>query len=82
LQQELAAKDAEIASLRAGNGPIGPVLIATKKYDISDERRADLMAKTESVAHFIDRVHWLAHCVQDELFAGEHCAFFARPSPP
>ena len=26
LQQELAAKDTEIASLRAGNGPIGPIL--------------------------------------------------------
>ena len=81
LHQELAAKDAEIASLRAGNGPIGPVLIATRAFPISDERRADLMAKTESVAHFINRVHALAHCVQDELFVGEHYASFAGPSP-
>ena len=82
MQQELATKDAEIASLRAGNGPIGPVLIATRRFPISDERREELMAKTEPVAHFIDRVHWLAHCVETELFSGEHHTSFGRPSPP
>ena len=81
LQQELAAKDAEIVSLRAGNGPIGPILVSNLLVDPSDKSRASLMAMTETVADFIKRVRWLASCVHDELFWGKHFDGMARNSP-
>ena len=81
LQQELAAKDAENASLRAGNGPIGPILASNLGAGTSDELLARAMAMTEPVADFIKRVSRLALCVHAELLNGKHEDFMARNSP-
>ena len=59
-QQELAAKDAEIARLVAGGGAVGPVLLANQESrrgrPADEENRARYLAKTETVAQWVERI--------------------------
>jgi hypothetical protein len=70
LQQELAAKDAEIADLRIGKGPIGPILVERMKNHSSEGQRAIMLSKTESVMEFIWRMANTAHHMHDEMVWG------------
>ena len=74
LQQELAAKDAEIADLRIGKGAIGPILLENRTKALSNRMddlvRADLLARTETVDQFITRMLSLARDVTGNLMWG------------
>ena len=76
LRQELAAKDVEIADLRDGKGAIGPILASHMSCDNAISRHT--MEMTETVAEFVDRVRWLAHCVTENLAWGRHNPNMAR----
>ena len=79
LRQELAAKDVEIADLRDGKGAIGPILASHMSCDNAISRHT--MEMTETVAEFVNRVRWLAHCVTENLAWGRHNNFMARNAP-
>ena len=79
LRQELAAKDVEIADLRVGKGAIGPILVSHMSCDNAYSRHT--MEMTETVAEFVNRVRWLAHCVTENLAWGRHNHFMARNAP-
>jgi hypothetical protein len=70
LQQELAAKDAEIADLRIGKGPIGPILVEKMKDNSSEEQRAIMLSRTESVRDFIWKMSTTAQHMHDEMVWG------------
>jgi len=56
LQQELAAKDAEIADLRAGKGPVGPILVAVHEKVapyVHAEVRCETLANNTPVVDYL-----------------------------
>ena len=83
LQQELAAKNQEIESLRNGDGPIRPILLRKMStyIQVDDKMRKSLMSKEESVYDFMARLTSLVNCVKDELYSGEHYDFLSRGRP-
>ena len=78
LQQELASKNAEIASLKAGDGPIGPILMRNLPADFDH----DSWYSRESVASFVERVQRISRAVTTELTFGQHSRRDIRSPPP
>jgi len=78
LQQELASKNAEIASLKAGDGPIGPILRRNLPADFDHGP----WYSRESVASFVERVQHISRAVTTELTFGRHSRRDIRSPPP
>ena len=75
-QRAIIARQAqEIAALKKGSGPIGPILLANFGLNISENLRATILEKREPVAAFIKRLQNMTWAVQTELSIGLHRDF-------
>ena len=74
----IARQAQEIAALRNGSGPIGPILIANwpQGADLSGTLLEKLMGNHEPVGAFIKRIQKMASAVESELFVGYHSGTF------
>ena len=79
LQQELASKNAEIASLKAGDGAIGPILARNLPSNAPESMKQRVLAKSESVSHYLRRLRGFTNALNDEVLCG--CLLYTSPSP-
>ena len=69
----IARQAQEIAALRNGSGPIGPILVANWGHsDLSESLLEKLTGNREPVGAFIKRMHKMASAVEHELLVGFH----------
>ena len=69
----IARQAQEIAALRNGSGPIGPILVANwGQSDLSGSLLEKLAGNREPVGAFIKRMHKMASAVEHELLVGFH----------
>jgi len=81
LQQELASKNAEIASLKAGDGAIGPILAGNLPSNATEGDKQKALAKTESVSRYLRRLWGITTALRDEVVYGEHSDYMTRQPP-
>ena len=73
----IARQAQEIAALRKGSGPIGPILIENWGHtDLSGSLLERLQGKRETVGAFIIRMHRMVSAVENELLVGFHHGTF------
>ena len=69
----IARQAQEIAALRNGSGPIGPILVENwGRSSLSGSLREKLAGNREPVGAFIKRLHKMVYSVENELLVGFH----------
>ena len=74
----IARQAQEIAALRNGSGPIGPILVANWPQGavLSGSLLEKIAGNREPVGAFIKRIQKMASAIDSELFAGYHSGTF------
>ena len=69
----IARQAQEIAALRKGSGPIGPILLANWGHsDFSESLLKRMEGNPEPVGDFIKRIWRMLTAIESELFVGYH----------